>query len=80
MSVLHVKDGRPDLYSQKQIPNISGGNDVLKEVYLQKYLGHVKIEIGGCIDAITTDIKFVCHPSSCDRSLFLNTEYIEYFY
>lgn len=34
MSVLHVKDGRPDLYSQKQIPNISGGNDVLKEVYL----------------------------------------------
>ena len=34
MSVLHVKDGRPDLYSQKQIPNIPGGNDVLKEVHL----------------------------------------------
>ena len=28
MSVLHVKDGRPDLQGQKQVPNIPGGNDV----------------------------------------------------
>lgn len=32
MSVLHVKDGRPDLQSQKQMLNIPGGNDVLEEV------------------------------------------------
>lgn len=73
MSVLHKKDGRPDLQSQNQIQ--------IKVIYQvemmcwKKYtyrstLRHVEIEIGGFIDAVTTHIRFVCHPSLCDRRIY----------
>ena len=35
MSVLHIKDDRLDIQSQKQVPNIPGGNDVGRSTVIE---------------------------------------------
>ena len=35
MSVLHIKDDRLDLQSQKQVPDIPGGNDVGRSTVIE---------------------------------------------